>query len=93
MIHATAGELDPRLNLANCQMPLTATLPPAAHVTARVTVGVGCGQPRWTLYVPVTVETELPVLVLREARRAAAKSPWPTSKPACCGFPDSPTHI
>lgn len=67
VIHVTAGELDGRLRLAPCEQPLVATLPPSARVTARVTIGVGCSQPRWTIYVPVTVETELPVLVLKQA--------------------------
>jgi flagella basal body P-ring formation protein FlgA len=30
-------------------------------------VGVRCAKPKWTVYVPVRVETELPVLVLRRA--------------------------
>lgn len=68
IIHATAGELDARLNLANCQVPLIAALPQSARLAARMTIGVSCGQPRWTIYVPVSIETELSVLVLREAR-------------------------
>jgi flagellar basal body P-ring formation protein FlgA len=67
VIHVTAGELDGRLRLAPCEQPLVATLPQSARVTARVTIGVGCPQPRWTVYVPVTVETELQVLVLKQA--------------------------
>jgi flagella basal body P-ring formation protein FlgA len=67
VMHVTAGELDGRLRLAACEKPLVANLPPSARVTARVTIGVGCTQPRWTIYVPVTVETELQVLVLKQA--------------------------
>jgi flagella basal body P-ring formation protein FlgA len=67
VMHVTAGQLDPRSQLANCERALTAALPATARVGARTTVGVSCAQPRWTLYVPVTVETELPVLVLRHA--------------------------
>jgi flagella basal body P-ring formation protein FlgA len=70
---ATAGALDSRLRLAQCMQPLTAALPPNARISARVTVGVSCAQPRWTVYVPVTIETELPVLVLREAAARGSK--------------------
>jgi flagella basal body P-ring formation protein FlgA len=70
---ATAGALDSRLRLAQCTQPLTAALPPNARISARVTVGVSCTQPRWTVYVPVTIETELPVLVLRDAAARGSK--------------------
>jgi len=73
IVHATAAPLDARLRLAECTQALGAVLPPAAHIAARVTVGVSCGQPRWTVYVPVNVETELPVLVLRQAAARGSK--------------------
>jgi flagellar basal body P-ring formation protein FlgA len=72
-LHATAGQLDSRLRLPGCTRPLSAALPSAARLAARVTVGVTCGDPRWTVYVPVTVETELPVLVLRTAAARGAR--------------------
>ncbi|MET0282593.1 MAG: flagellar basal body P-ring formation chaperone FlgA [Steroidobacteraceae bacterium] len=65
--HVTAEPLDARLRLARCAQPLAGALPAAARIGARVTVGVTCTQPRWTVYTPVGVETELPVLVLRNA--------------------------
>jgi len=67
-VTATAGVLDSRLRLPACtQKP--AAFAPAGELRAssRVTIGVRCEQPAWTVYVPVTVETELPVLVLRQA--------------------------
>lgn len=67
-ITATAGALDSRLRLPLCaQTP--AAFSPAGDLRAsiRVTIGVRCTQPAWTVYVPVAVETELPVLVLRQA--------------------------
>lgn len=72
-IHATAEGLDPRLRLARCASPPVAKLPPSARIAARVTVGVNCVSPAWTVYVPVRVETELPVLVLKQplARQSA----------------------
>lgn len=71
-LHATAGQLDSRLRLPACARSLSAALPPATRMAARVTVGVSCGEPRWTVYVPVSIETELPVLVLREAAARGA---------------------
>jgi flagella basal body P-ring formation protein FlgA len=73
VMHATASELDARLRLPQCAAAPVAALPPAARIGARVTVGVSCAEPRWTVYVPVAVETELPVLVLRQAAARGSK--------------------
>jgi flagella basal body P-ring formation protein FlgA len=67
VMHVTAGQLDARTRLALCEGPLAGALPPTIRVAARTTVGISCANPRWTLYVPVAVETEAPVLVLRRA--------------------------
>lgn len=70
----TASDLDPRLRLQACEAPLEAFAPHTNSFAARTTVGVRCSGPApWTLYVPVAVETEVSVLVLRRAlaRRAA----------------------
>lgn len=72
-----AAALDSRLRLAACASPLEAFAPSAASFSARTTVGVRCtthGQ--WTVYVPVTIEVEAQVLVLRRglARRARIES-------------------
>ena len=61
------GQLDTRLHLARCEAPLEAALPPGTNMQARVTVRVSCGQPRWSIFVPVVVTTTTPVLVLRRA--------------------------
>lgn len=69
----TAGKLDPRLRLDECASPLEAFSQGAAATNARQTIGVRCPNANsWTLYVPVTVEVEVSVLVLRRplARRA-----------------------
>jgi len=66
-IFASADALDPRLRLGKCTQQPEGVMPATARVGARVTVGVKCAKPRWTVYVPVRVETELPVLVLRRA--------------------------
>ncbi len=72
-LHATAGQLDSRLRLPLCSQALQAALPASARIAARVTVGVSCAQPHWSVYVPVTVETELPVLVLKQAAARDSK--------------------
>lgn len=72
-LHATAGHLDPRLRLPACSRAPTAALPPAARLAARMTIGVSCAQPRWSVYVPVSVEAELPVLVLKQAAARNSK--------------------
>jgi flagella basal body P-ring formation protein FlgA len=63
----TAGALDSRLRLESCASSLRASLPPGARVQARTTVGIACAAgAQWTIYVPVALETELPVLVLKQ---------------------------
>ncbi len=70
----TAGTLDSRLRLARCTGRLNAQLPAGAAMQSRTMVGVGCEGPvRWRVYVPVTVESRISVLILkhpvpREAR-------------------------
>jgi flagellar basal body P-ring formation protein FlgA len=75
----TVGQLDNRLRLARCpSKELTASLPAGMSLQARSTVGVSCAAPvHWTVYVPVTVESKIDVLVLihavnRDARLTAA---------------------
>jgi flagella basal body P-ring formation protein FlgA len=63
-----AGELDSRLRLAQCPEPLHASLVAGAQLAARMAIGVSCRRgTAWTVYVPVTVESEIPALVLRVA--------------------------
>lgn len=68
----SAAALDPRLRLHQCDVPLEA-FSNSKEISARATIGVRCtAAAPWTLYVPVTIEVEVPVLVLRRAlaRRA-----------------------
>src|SRR5262249_49475365 len=65
-VQVTAGALDSRLRLAACGAPLKAALPSGATFRARMTVAVSCAGPStWTVYVPVNIETQTSVLVLR----------------------------
>ncbi len=69
----SASKLDPRLRVARCDQPLQTFEQSATTRGERITVGVRCASANsWTLYVPVAVEVEMPVLVLRRAlaRRA-----------------------
>lgn len=67
-VFATADKLDSRLRLAVCGVALSAFLPSGANLGPRATVGVRCTQgQQWTVYVPVAIETETPVLILTRA--------------------------
>jgi flagella basal body P-ring formation protein FlgA len=61
--------MDPRLRLPNCDRPLQASLPPNINLGARATVRVSCGggTVSWMATVPVSLFTEVPVVVLRRA--------------------------
>jgi flagella basal body P-ring formation protein FlgA len=62
----SAGHLDSRLRLARCAGTLAASRPPGSVLAARTTVGVSCAQGTpWTVYVPVLLESEGPVLVTK----------------------------
>ncbi len=62
----TAGSLDGRLHLVRCTDGMHGTLPAGASLQSRSMVGVACAGPvHWTVYVPVTVETRISVLVLK----------------------------
>jgi flagellar basal body P-ring formation protein FlgA len=62
----TAGSLDPRLRLVRCASGMRRQLPIGATLQARSMVAVSCQGPvRWTVYVPVTVESRISVLVLK----------------------------
>src|SRR5690349_8290817 len=85
----TVGQLDSRLRLAHCPpKDVSASLPAGMTLQARSTVGVTCAGPvHWTVYVPVTVESKISVLVLthavnRDARLTAADVTTETRKTA-----------
>jgi flagella basal body P-ring formation protein FlgA len=70
----TAAQLDSRLRLAKCSAPLSASLTQGAHLQARTAVGVSCkAGATWTVYVPVSVESEIGVLVLKESAARGAR--------------------
>jgi flagellar basal body P-ring formation protein FlgA len=67
-VTVNVGALDSRLRLVECTDPLKVSLPAGATFRARMTLGVSCTAPTaWTVYVPVNVETQSSVLVLRHA--------------------------
>jgi flagella basal body P-ring formation protein FlgA len=68
VVTVNVGTLDPRLRLAPCTDVLKAALPSGATFRDRMTVAVSCtGGSSWTVYVPISIETQTPVLVLRRA--------------------------
>jgi len=68
-VFVTAGHLDRRLNLPACAGELTASLSAGTQVKPRTLVGVRCLSPAWSIYLPVTVETEARVLLARRPLR------------------------
>lgn len=67
-LEVAVGPLDERLRLAACEGPLQATLPAGATFRAKTTVAVTCRSgSRWTVYVPVSIATNVSVLILRHA--------------------------
>jgi flagella basal body P-ring formation protein FlgA len=69
----TANRLDSRLRLDPCAAPLEAFSQGTTPNSGRMTIGVRCPVGNsWTIYVPVSVEVEVSVLVLRRplARRS-----------------------
>ena len=66
-----ADSPDPRLRLAACSQPVTATVPANGVRSARLTADVRCDGARpWRLYLPVRVTSSRPVVV---ASRALAR--------------------
>lgn len=74
-VHAHAEHLDSRLRLPRCTLPLSASLGLGAELRARTTVKVSCGlsPASWMVYVPVALESEVPVLVLRQSAARGAR--------------------
>jgi flagellar basal body P-ring formation protein FlgA len=68
-------QLDPRLHLARCPDPLATSLPSGAELGAHVAVRVSCsasGFP-WAVYVPVNIESDIRVLVLKQSALRGAR--------------------
>ena len=68
-VHVHAAELDPRLHLARCPDPLATGLAAGAELGVHVAVRVSCtasGFP-WAVYVPVSIESDIRVLVLKQS--------------------------
>jgi len=73
-VTVNVGALDSRLRLAPCAEPLKAALPSGATFRARMTVAVSCpGPTTWSVYVPVNIETQTSVLVLKHAAARGAR--------------------
>jgi flagellar basal body P-ring formation protein FlgA len=89
----SASNLDPRLRLQQCPSELEA-FSHTAEIGARTTVGVRCtAGSTWTLYVPVTVEVEVPVLVLRRALARRARVALADVEPQVRRLPGSASNF
>jgi len=63
-VEVASEPLDPRLQIADCTVPLTASLPGGLRMTPRLSVLVRCpAADGWTLRVPVTLNVWRQVLV------------------------------
>ena len=63
----TIKALDPRLRLASCAENLQVYKAPGTRLVGHSTVGVRCASPQaWSLYVPVHIEKQVPVLSLNK---------------------------
>jgi flagellar basal body P-ring formation protein FlgA len=74
-VHVTAAPLDPRLHLRACPSALAAARPAGTELGARVTVRVSCpaALTPWAVYVPVSIESDIRALVLRESAVRGAR--------------------
>ena len=73
-VQIAVGALDAGLRLAVCAEPLQAALPSGAMFREKTTVAVTCrGGTRWTVYVPVSIETNVAILTLRHAGLPGAR--------------------
>jgi len=74
-VRVQASEPDARLRLARCPAALLSAAVGAAGQGARATVRVSCAAPQvhWSVYVPVALESDVPVLVLRQSQIRGAR--------------------
>jgi flagellar basal body P-ring formation protein FlgA len=69
-LYVTAGDLDSRLQLAQCGNDLRAFTLNGAPLAARNTIAVRCvdeSGPGWTVYIPTMIEIEKPIFVMRRS--------------------------
>jgi len=67
-IHIVVGQLDPRLNLHHCTVPLTAFNQGYETRQGRSTVGVRCTDHKpWSLYVPIKIKNFKQVVILKQS--------------------------
>lgn len=74
-VHVQAAEPDPRLHLARCPGRLSTAIVGGSELGPRVSVRVSCVAPPagWSVFVPVTLESEVRVLVLRQGQARGAR--------------------
>jgi len=76
-VQVEEARVDPRLRLARCSEPLATRPAQGARAGGRMTIEVSCADPRWRIYVPVTLSARVPVAVAARplpARTALAAS-------------------
>ncbi|ODP99730.1 flagellar basal body P-ring formation chaperone FlgA [Salinivibrio sp. SS2] len=61
----TAGNLDSRLRLTDCPLPLDTEVPGRQRMNTSVTVMVSCPQDDWQVYIPVQIRLMIPLVVAK----------------------------
>ncbi|OOE93232.1 flagella basal body P-ring formation protein FlgA [Salinivibrio sp. MA427] len=64
-IDITAGNLDSRMRLTDCPVPLDTDVPGRQQLNTSVTVMVSCDQDNWQVYIPVKIELMTPSVVAK----------------------------
>jgi len=74
-VHIRAADPDERLRLPRCPGPLAASPAAGAELRANMTVRVSCNAQHlsWAVYVPVTIDSDVSVLVLRQSAIKGAR--------------------
>ncbi|WP_192867847.1 flagellar basal body P-ring formation chaperone FlgA [Thaumasiovibrio subtropicus] len=62
-LNIQATQLDSRLRLSECQVPLEPSIPGRQNLTHSVNVLIRCPQPTWQIYVPVRIHVKMPLVV------------------------------
>lgn len=66
-VQVKLGQLDPRLRLKNCALPLEAFMSDGGRVMGNTTIGVRCpNEAGWSIYVSAKIDVFGPVLVARQ---------------------------
>ncbi|WP_102504703.1 flagellar basal body P-ring formation chaperone FlgA [Salinivibrio kushneri] len=64
-LNIAAGNLDSRMRLTDCPVPLDTKVPGRQQINTSVTVMVSCDRDNWQVYIPVKIELMTPSVVAK----------------------------